>query len=945
LGSTPVIQTSFNSGEWAPALNARVDVQKYHSGAALLRNFYVDYRGGATTRPGSKYILNTFTNFPTRLIPFQASFTVSYVLEFSRNYIRFFQNGAPILEAPQIISGVTNANPGVITSTAHGYSSNDWIFISGINGMTQLNGNYYNVLSTTVNTFTITDLFGNPVDTSGFGVYGGGGTASRVYTIASPYQDTEVKQIKFAQNVNVLILCHPNYPPYQLVLNSATNWTLTPIFFGATIGPPATPTVATTLAAGSVQYAYIVTSVDKDGQESASSPYATLTGVADIRTVAGTNTVSWTAVAGAVSYNVYKAEPSYAGGIPVGAQFGFCGNCTGTVFIDSNISQDFNQGPPVEENPFAGSGVQSVTLTDGGSYAGLAAPAVTFSGGGGIGAAALATVVCTSVAPTGGPWTSSVGDTYHFPSVDTGSLFVRVSAVDGSGFITTLVIVSQNGINFGGTIPPAVIPAQDPSFNVISVSTIWQVGNVALTSPGAGYATPPAVVFSTGAATATSTLGAPSSGNPTVPGFFQQRFVLAGPVSSPQQMNFSQPGLYYNFNVNNPIEGDDAIQATLVSGQLNTIQSLTPQPQGLIVLGDKQAWLINGGSPGAPISAIQIVANVQSYNGSSFPPPIIANDNILYVQAKGSIVRDLVFNFYTQVYTGTDISVLSSHLFYGFSLKEWAWSEEPFKLVWAVRNDGTMLTLTFLKEQELIAWAHSDTQGLYKSVATVTELTGAGNVDAVYAVVQRTINGRIFQYIERFAQQNYSGNLAGAWCVDAGISYAGASTLTFTGAQHLAGMNVVGIATSDAGVTSALVPFTMPVSGTFTLPAPVGGTGYTYVLVGLAFTPQLQTLAIDTGEPTIQGKRKKITAVTVRVKDALGLSIGGSASTLTPMKDLVVGNVGSASNTIVSNLVTTDARTIIEPNWTVPGQYFIQQSNPFPASILGVIPEITVGDK
>src|SRR5260370_37384200 len=105
------------------------------------------------------------------------------------------------------------------------------------------------------------------------------------------------------------------------------------------------------------------------------------------------------------------------------------------------------------------------------------------------------------------------------------------------------------------------------------------------------------------------------------------------------------------------------------------------QPQGLIIFSDNQAWLLNGGSPGAPISAEQIVANSQAYNGASFPPPIVANDNILYVQSKGSIVRDLTFNFYTAVYTGADISVLSSHLFYGYSILEWAWAEEPLKIV------------------------------------------------------------------------------------------------------------------------------------------------------------------------------------------------------------------------------------------------------------------------
>src|SRR6516164_8248006 len=92
-----VIQTSFNSGGWSPALNARVDIQKYHSGAALLRNFFVDYRGGATTRPGTKFIQQARSN-TVRLIPFQASFAVTYIPVFGPGYIRFYSNGAPVLE-------------------------------------------------------------------------------------------------------------------------------------------------------------------------------------------------------------------------------------------------------------------------------------------------------------------------------------------------------------------------------------------------------------------------------------------------------------------------------------------------------------------------------------------------------------------------------------------------------------------------------------------------------------------------------------------------------------------------------------------------------------------------------------------------------------------------------------------------------------------------------
>lgn len=945
--STPVIQTSFNSGEWAPALNARVDVAKYHSGAALLRNFFVDYRGGATTRPGTKYILQTRSTSTVRLIPFQASFTVSYILEFGSGYIRPYQNGAPILETTTTISAV-NIGTSTITDTGHGYSNGDWVKITGIVGTlgNQLNGNYYIIAGAATNTYTLTDLNGVAIVFTG--AYTSGGVAARVYTLlTSPYQAAELAQIKFAQNVNLMVICHPNYPPYVLTLIATTNWTIAAITFGSTVAAPTGQSVATTLSAGSVNYAYVITAVDSIGQESPPSAFATLASKTDIRTVAGTNTVSWSAVTGASSYNIYRAQLDYAGGVPAGSQFGFVGNVTGLSLIDSNIVPDFSSGPPVVENPFSGSGVQTVTVTAPGTY--TTVPTVSFSGGGGSGAAALASLGALTVAIsiTGG---AAVGDAYTVAG-NTGGLILIVTSTTpaGAGNITGLAI-SYSGSVSAGTVPTTTVTATNTRTSATcSVNLTWGVKTVLLTSPGTGYATPPAVAFSSGAATATSVLGAPSSGNPTVPGFFQQRLVLAGPVSSPQQFNMSQPGAYYNFNISNPIEADNAITGTLVSGSLNTIQSMISQPYGLIFLSDKQAWLINGGSNSSAVTPSSIVANAQAYNGASYPPPIIANDNILYVQAKQSIIRDLVFNYYTQVYTGADISVLSSHLFYGFQVLEWAWAEEPFKLVWAVRNDGTMLTLTFLKEQELVAWAHSDTQGAFKSVATVVENVSVGNVDAVYTVVQRTINGNTIQYIERVVELNYPNGVTSAWQVDCGLQYSGASALTFTGATQLAGATCTGLATDNTGRVTVISSFAMPTNGTFTLTAPPApATGYTLVTVGLPFTPQLQTLQLDTGEPTIQGKVKKISGVTVRVENALGLWIGGSLATIVKMKDLVVGNVSrmltGQDTQLISDLVTGDAYTLIDPRWTVQGQYFITQPDPLPASILGVIPQITVGD-
>lgn len=940
----PIIQTSFNSGEWAPSLNARVDMAKYHSGAALLRNFFVDYRGGATTHPGTKYILQCFkSNSAARLIPFQASFTVSYILEFGGGYIRFFNNGAPVLNGALAITGATRANPCVV-SVVNTYSSSspDWVYITGVAGMTQLNGNYYMVIARTAGTITLGDLNGTPINSTAFGAWTAGGTTSSVYTISSPYTPAELAQIKFAQNVNVLILCHPNYPPYQLTLISAANWTLLPISFGSTIAAPTGQAVATTLAAGTVNYAYVITAVDANGQESAPSAYATLANTVDIRTVPGTNTVSWAAVTGALSYNVYKAELRYTTPVPVGAQFGFIGNCTGVTFIDSNIGQDFSAGPPVVLNPFLGSGVATITLTNTGSgYTSVPTVTIAAAPPGGVTATAFAYLQVQSVAIVSGGAGYSGGQSITLPN----GVVLNVNATLGT--VVSSVSIINPGLVSSGSVPssPTGQIATSGTGAGASFNLTWELNSINLSSPGAGYGGAPAIAISGGAGgAATAALGAPAAGNPTVPTFFQQRLILAGPVGNPQQFNMSQPGAYYNFNVTNPIEPDNAFQGTLVSGQLNTIQSLISQPQGLIALSDRQAWLINGGSPGSGVSAIETVANAQIFNGASGLPPIVAVDDILYVQSKNSIVRDLVFNFGKQVYTGMDISVMSSHLFYGFQLLEWAWAEEPFKVVWAVRNDGTMLTLTFLKEQELVAWTHRDTNGAFKSVATITESVAVGSIDAVYTIVQRTINGINVLYIERMTEQYYPIGATDAWQVDAGLQYNGASAVTFTGAQHLAGMACVGLATDNLG---NVTPFTTVVTafGRFTLAAPTApATGYTRVTIGLGFTPQLTTLGIDTGNPTIQGKMKKLPAVTVRVANTLGLSIGTDFNNLVNMDDLIIGNVGKDTNELVTDLVTGDALQAINPDWQVPGQYCIQQSLPYPASILGLIPQIAIGD-
>ena len=99
---------------------------------------------------------------------------------------------------------------------------------------------------------------------------------------------------------------------------------------------------------------------------------------------------------------------------------------------------------------------------------------------------------------------------------------------------------------------------------------------------------------------------------------------------------------------------------------------------------------------------------------------------------------------------------------------------------------------------------------------------------------------------------------------------------------------------------------------------------------------------LDLGQETntVQGKRKKINALTVRVKDSRGIKAGRTFNTVTPIKELnrltVMGQP--------IQLVTADERIVMDPLWDVPGQICLQVDDPVPSTVLGVIPEITVGD-
>lgn len=330
-------QRAFSGGELAPVLHSRVDTSKYQTGARTLRNHMIMRHGGATTRPGTEFIAEVKTStLSTRTIPFIFNSEQTYILEFGNQYIRFYRNGAQLSDLSLTITGITNANPAVVTYTGTDPTSGQEVYISGVVGAigTYVNGRNFKIANVNggANTFELQYMNSTNVNSTSFGTYTSGGTAERIYEISSPYATADLFDLKFVQSADVITIVHPSYAPRELSRSGHTSWTLSTITFAPGISAP---TGLTSGSAGST-FSYVVTAVDSETFEEslASSAHGTTT---------STVTLTWNAVSGAGEYNVYRASQGI---------YGLIGVAGSNTFADTGITPDTSDTPPQARNPF-----------------------------------------------------------------------------------------------------------------------------------------------------------------------------------------------------------------------------------------------------------------------------------------------------------------------------------------------------------------------------------------------------------------------------------------------------------------------------------------------------------------------------------------------------------------------------------------------------------------
>lgn len=339
----------------------------------------------------------------------------------------------------------------------------------------------------------------------------------------------------------------------------------------------------------------------------------------------------------------------------------------------------------------------------------------------------------------------------------------RILSVDmtgaGAGYsvsTTTVSIIGQAGSGTGFVGNPIVFAGTIVATSVIKAGKDF-IAPVAVTFPGGGGA----------GAGATADVSPLTGCFPTLSAKFQQREVYAATLNDPLTIWASKPGRLNNFDTGVIVTDGDAYSFDLDTDEVTPIRHMVSMRSGLLLLTNSGVWQLTGGGLNNAVTPTNALADPHSYTGVSKVIPVKIDTDLLYQEAKGSIVRLLSYNDFSKVYSGTDISILSSHFFTRMNLiLNWAFASSPYSIAWAPRADGSMLGFTIVKEQNVYAWTEHSTKGFFTfGIVSLQE----DLIDRTYFVVQRDINGRTVKYLERMNDRQFS-HVEDAFCVDSGLA-------------------------------------------------------------------------------------------------------------------------------------------------------------------------------
>lgn len=926
------LKSSFAGGELSPSMYGRTDIAKYDSGAAVLRNFFVLRYGGAANRPGFKFIAQTYNNKKAVLIPFMYSTDQNYIVEITAGRCQFYTDGGIVvkedgtpysienffsdkdLEDAAKIKYTQSADVLFIVHPAHApmtltrYGNLDWRFeamdiTGGPFDETRYNNN--SIITKVLEwrkpgAYNITipsSALSINIEMAGGGGGGGGGIERK----------TEYLSIKFSGGtggrgafITKEILEIPSEPISLIVGAGGTGGQGKQTGIGGSAdngnsGGTSSALGINALGGGGGKGA----TVGDDGGNGTSYGSGALGGNGGYGNVSGmSGNDGWIRLSYTLSIGnnaTVKASEVYGDITLTASSAIFSKGDEGSSFsLTHFLETDYKKGTPIS----TGGDLQ------------------------------------VSVLPKSNVYVESFGfwdGNFSLEKYDPVSLqWVNVRTQSGNR--------SQNYSlteeNTSESIASYRVTSTEFNTDVWSGENEKQRGYITIQSIGGDYTghvliteyVSPTVVKGTVKKQLASTdetrdfafaAWNGEKGYPSATGFYEDRLVFAGSKGFPQTFWTSKTGDYYNFGTSIPSADDDGITATLNGGQMNGIKAIIAFGEMLLLTAGGE-FKVSGG--GKAITGSNVLSQPQEYRGVSDVNPVTIGSRIIYVQHQGNIIRDLAYSYDVDKYTGDDLNLLASHLFEGHKIISMAYQQIPNSIVWCVRDDGLLLGLTYIKEQDIYAWhQHTTAGGKFVSVCNI----GGSTEDKLYAVIER--GGQY--YVEIMESRDKSTNVEDQFFVDSGITYEGEPTDEISGLEHLEGYTVAILADGN------VLPQQTVENGKVLL-----GNEYKKVHVGLPIDAEIKTLPIDftAQDGTYLSRKKRIATVTLLLKDSRGGLFGMKENELDEFK----WRSNEAYGEPISLQTGKFKVTIKSATYDETQQIIIKQPDPLPMTVLSLIPEI-----
>lgn len=414
---------------------------------------------------------------------------------------------------------------------------------------------------------------------------------------------------------------------------------------------------------------------------------------------------------------------------------------------------------------------------------------------------------------------------------------------------------------------------------------------------------------------------------PSTGTFHDGRLMLGGTRSLPNAVWGSQPSDFENMDISRPAKPDDALSFALVAEKVNSVNQLVSM-EDLLVFSTNGVFSVNGGGENTPMTPSSIVPKRQNSRGGSRLNPIVLDEIVFYTPAKGNSVRTLGFQFEIDGYQSNNVSIFSPHLFKGVTIKEWAYIEEPYSAIIALRSDGELLCFTWEAEQQVWGWTKWETNGKALTLATITE----GGFDRLYVLFERVIGTDVRRFHERLALPHVN-DISVACHLDCSVTQVyDPPRNVISGLSHLEG------ATVSAYYDGYTAHNLLVTDGEIELP---NGYEASIATVGLPYSGEIETLpaVLNTRDGSMHLNQQNVAEIILRAVDTRGLKAGITGMELEPIEERTGGEVGLA------DVEQRDYEVPVRGHWDKALSITIRQDECTPAHLTGLFYEPRLGKK